>query len=146
MRFILLVIGAAATGALGVFGLQAFSPQAAQTLQAATAGGGGPGVKLSDLNPVTQAYDYVARQITSGRSVDLLGPPPPQVVTIGPSGYVGYAPVRTYFDNRAIHRPWTGDVNRHVPPVFQPTHAYHPAPSISHHAAGGHGGGGHGRR
>ena len=69
MRFIVLVAGAAATGALSVSAVQTMIPQMAQSFQAVRALAGDlRDFKLSEINPLNKAYEEVVRQITSGNT------------------------------------------------------------------------------
>ena len=78
MRFIILVAGAAATGALSVSAIQTFVPQTAQTFQAVRALGGDlRDFKLSEINPLNKAYEEVVRQITSGNTQPIPFPASP---------------------------------------------------------------------
>jgi len=66
MRFVVLVAGGLATGALSVGAFQVTVPQNSQMGQAVRALGGNlTSVKLADINPL-KAYDDVKRQISSG--------------------------------------------------------------------------------
>jgi hypothetical protein len=163
MRFVVLVIGATATGALSVAGVRTMVAPAALTFRSAPAPSSDQAsVRPDDFNPIAATYDYVVRQITARRGVDVVElPPEPDVVTIGTPG-----PVR-YFDSRPFQRSWGGDVHGHVhhyiPPArdfvhhaVPPAHPFvhHDTPAahpVAHHSAGGRGGGGshgggHGRR
>lgn len=77
MRFVVLVAGGVATGALSVTAIQTMVPQNSQMFQAVHAlGGNVSSIKLTDVNPL-EAYDKVKRQITSGNignSLNLGGP------------------------------------------------------------------------
>jgi hypothetical protein len=79
VRFVVLVVGGVATGALSVGAVQTMVPQNGQMFQAVHAlGSSVPSVKLTDINPLN-AYDAVKRQITSGNignSLSLGGPSP----------------------------------------------------------------------
>lgn len=85
MRFVILVVGGVATGALSVGAMQMMVPQNSQMFQAVHAlGGNVPSVKLTDINPLN-AYDDVKRQITSGNignSLNLGGSSPAVPATI----------------------------------------------------------------
>jgi len=169
MRFILLAIGAAATGALSVTGVRTMLPTMGQTFPALS--GDQASVKPGDLNPIGATYDSVERQTTLRHGVDVLELPPEQqqVITVGPSSFGTLGPVR-YFDSRPVQRIWGGDAHWHVhhdvsraPEIIHhaaphapefvrhdtpPAHEFHPA---AQHSVGGHGtrvshGGGHGRR
>ena len=68
MRFVLLVAGATAAGALSATAIQSIIPQTAQTFAAVRALGGDPAsfkLDLASLNPF-KAYEEVKRQIASG--------------------------------------------------------------------------------
>src|SRR5262249_1825253 len=148
MRFVLLVIGAAATGALSVTGVRTM-----------TTGG---------LNPLNAGYDPVAQQTALRRAVDA---PAQQVVTVGPSSF-DTGPV-LYLDGGPVQRTWEWDIRRrthydmaparnfvhHGAPYARESHPVaHPdvrhvreSPPIVHHATPAHmgrvsHGGGHGRR
>jgi hypothetical protein len=85
MRFVVLVAGGVATGALSVGAIQTMAPQHSQMFQTVHAlGGRVSDVKLTDVNPL-KAYDEVKRQITSGNignSLNLSGPSSAVPVTI----------------------------------------------------------------
>jgi hypothetical protein len=168
MRFVLLVIGAAATSALSVAGVRTMLAPIGQTVQSAPAlSGDQSSVKPGDLDPVSAAYDSVARQITSRLGVDASGLPPVQrVVTVGPSSfdiseserYLGGGPVvRTWGWDHHVHHdlpPVRGFVHHDMPPARVVHHDTSPARefrpvvhySASGHSAGASHGGGHGRR
>jgi hypothetical protein len=67
MRFVLLVAGAAATGALSVSAITTLAPQTARTFQAVTALGGDLKNFKVSINPIAKVYDYVMQQVTSGQ-------------------------------------------------------------------------------
>jgi hypothetical protein len=67
MRFVFLVAGAAATGALSTSAITTFAPQTAQTFQAAIALGGDLRNFKVDINPIGKVYQYVMQQVTSGQ-------------------------------------------------------------------------------
>ena len=93
MRFLVLVVGGVAVGALSVGGVRTMVPQNSQIFQAVQSqmaqavhalGGRVSSVKLRDISPV-KAYDEVKRQITSGNignSLNLGGPSPAVPATI----------------------------------------------------------------
>ena len=67
MRFVLLVAGATATGALCGGGIQVMFPQSKEMFAAVTAlGGNVADFKMPEINPVKASED-VRRQITSGQ-------------------------------------------------------------------------------
>jgi hypothetical protein len=77
MRFVLLVAGATATGALCGGGIQAMFPQTKEMFAAVTAlGGNVADFKLGEINPV-KAYEDVRRQITSGQAGRIAMPTAP---------------------------------------------------------------------
>ena len=89
MRFVILVAGAAATGALSVSAIQTFVPQTAQTFQAVQAlGGDVRDFKLSEINPL-KAYEEVVRQITSGNPRPISFPTAPtfNMTPINPNSF-----------------------------------------------------------
>jgi hypothetical protein len=92
MRFVILVIAAAGTGALSMGAIQTMFPQTAQTFAAMRALGGNPAqFKLSDLNPV-KAYEDVMRKVTSrdfGASLNLGSSTP---IKTGPIGDMAFKP------------------------------------------------------
>jgi hypothetical protein len=111
MRFILLVAGAAATGALSAVGIQTVFPQG--TAQAVKAVGDSVAdFKLADLNPVRAAYDKVAREIASPDPAGRLGLPPGSPVTAKPIDPTIFKPFK--IDNEGIQRAWAQDINRRV--------------------------------
>jgi hypothetical protein len=68
MRFVILVIAAAGTGALSAGAIQTMFPQTAHTFDAVWAPGSGSSrvqFQLSDLNPV-KAWEDFKRKLTSG--------------------------------------------------------------------------------
>lgn len=66
MRFVVLVVGGAAAGALAVGAERMMVPQNSQMFQAVRAlAGNVTSIKLADLNP-RKAYDEVMRKVTSG--------------------------------------------------------------------------------
>jgi hypothetical protein len=67
MRFVFLVAGAAATGALSTSAITTFAPQTAQTFLAVTALGGDLRNFKVDINPIGKVYQYVMQQVTSGQ-------------------------------------------------------------------------------
>ena len=112
MRFVILVAGAAATGALSVSAIQTMIPQTAQTFQAVRALGGDlRDFKLSDINPV-RAYEEVVRQITSGNSRPISFPTPPtfNMTPINPNSF------RPSFklDDRDIQRAVAAGINSRI--------------------------------
>jgi hypothetical protein len=114
MRFVLLVVGATATGALSAAGIQAMFPQTTQTFAAVTAlGGNVSDFKLRDLNPLTHIYNYVAREITSGDPGRRLGLPTGSPITVKPIDWGALNPGFT-IDTKGIQRAWAEDMNRRV--------------------------------
>ena len=112
MRFVILVAGAAATGALSVSAIQTFVPQTAQTFQAVRALGGDlRDFKLSDINPV-RAYEEVVRQITSGNPRPISFPTSPtfNMTPINPNSF------RPSFklDDRDIQRAVAAGINSRI--------------------------------
>ena len=112
MRFVILVAGAAATGALSVSAIQTFVPQTAQTFQAVQAlGGDVRDFKLSDINPV-RAYEEVVRQITSGNPRPISFPTPPtfNMTPINPNSF------RPSFklDEKEIQRAVAAGINSRI--------------------------------
>jgi hypothetical protein len=99
MRFVVLVVGGVATGALSVAAVQTMVPQNSQMFQAVHAlGGNVSSVKLTDINPLN-AYGEVKRQITSGNvgsSLNLGGPSPavPATITLPQAGDLRGIPPR----------------------------------------------------
>ncbi|HUD88917.1 MAG TPA: hypothetical protein VMR17_20905 [Xanthobacteraceae bacterium] len=67
MRFVFLVVGAAATGALSVSAITTFAPQTAQTFHAVTALGGDLRNFKVDINPIGKVYQSVMQQVTAGQ-------------------------------------------------------------------------------
>jgi hypothetical protein len=69
MRFLILVAAAGVTGAVAVASLKSFFPQHDAMLMTSVraAAAGVAQLRLSDLNPVQRAYDYVAGEISSPR-------------------------------------------------------------------------------
>ena len=68
MRFIIVIVGCAGTGALSMGTIQQFFPQTAQTFQAITALGGNPAnfkISINGLN-IRSVYDDVVKKVTSG--------------------------------------------------------------------------------
>jgi hypothetical protein len=66
MRFVILVVGATASGALSVGAVRTMVPQNAQMFQAVRALGGNlADIKIADINPL-KAYEQVKQKITSG--------------------------------------------------------------------------------
>jgi hypothetical protein len=89
MRFVILVVAAAGTGALSAEAIQTMFPQTTQTFEAMLALGGNPSqfnqLKLSDLNPV-KVYEDVMRKVTSrdyGASLNLPSSPSYKIGSIG---------------------------------------------------------------
>jgi hypothetical protein len=111
MRFVLLVVGATATGALSAAGIQTMFPQTKQTFDAVTAlGGNVADFKLGDINPL-KAYEDVKRRITSGQPAISFPTSPP--MTVNPINMDALRPAFT-IDNQAIQRAWAADINRRV--------------------------------
>jgi hypothetical protein len=114
MRFVFLVAGATATGALSAAGIQTMFPQTAQTFQAVTAlGGNVADFKLGDINPV-KAYEEVRRQITSGQpavSFPISAPTPSY--TFKPID-IGNLKTTLTIDTKQFERAWAADINRRV--------------------------------
>jgi hypothetical protein len=112
MRFVLLVVGATATGALSAAGIQTMFPQTQQTFAAVTAlGGNVADFKLGDINPL-KAYEDVKRRITSGDPGFSL-PTSPQIGFKGPINIDAFNRGFT-IDEKAIQRAWAADMNRRV--------------------------------
>src|SRR5215472_9678298 len=66
MRFVVLLVGGVAAGALAVGAERTMVPQNGQMFEAVRAlGGNVANIKLADLNP-RKAYDDVVRKVTSG--------------------------------------------------------------------------------
>jgi hypothetical protein len=66
MRFVILVVGATASGALSVGAVRNMIPPQARMFQAVRALGGNlADIKIADINPL-KAYDEVKRKITAG--------------------------------------------------------------------------------
>jgi hypothetical protein len=111
MRFVLLVVGATATGALSAAGIQTMFPQTQQTFAAVTAlGGNVADFKLGDINPL-KAYEDVKRRITSGEPA--VSFPTSTPITVGPINMDALRPKFT-IDEKAIQRAWASDMNRRV--------------------------------
>jgi hypothetical protein len=73
VRFVLLIVGCVAVGAMSAGVIQTVYPQAAETVAAVRAMGSGLGsglsdFRLADLTPIGWAYRYVMHQVTSGES------------------------------------------------------------------------------
>jgi len=66
MRFVLLVAGATATGALCGGGIGTVFPQTKEMFAAVTALGGDWSNFSVTLNPIRATYDYVVREVTTG--------------------------------------------------------------------------------
>jgi hypothetical protein len=114
MRFVLLVVGATATGALSAAGIQTMFPQTKETFAAVTAlGGNVADFKLGDLNPLTHVYNYVAQQITSGEPARRLALPTAPPITVKPIDWGAIKPGFT-IDSKEIQRAWATDINRRV--------------------------------
>jgi hypothetical protein len=111
MRFVLLVVGATATGALSAVGIQTMFPQTTQTFAAVTAlGGNVADFKIGEINPV-KAYEDVKRRITSGEPAISFPTSPP--IAVGPINMDALRPKFT-IDAKAIQRAWAADMNRRV--------------------------------
>jgi hypothetical protein len=113
MRFVILVAGAAATGALSVSAVQTMSPQMAPTFQAVRAFAGGlRDFKLIEFNPLNKAYEEVVRQITSGNPRPISFPTPPtfNITPINPNSF------RPSFklDDREIQRAVAAGINSRI--------------------------------
>jgi len=171
MRFVLLMIGAAATSALSVAGVRTMLAPTGQTVQSAPARGGDqasmkPGGQPGDFDPVSAADDSVARQTTSGGVDAPQARPGQRMVTVGPTSLGASGPV-TYLGGGPVVRTWGWDhwhvhhdmpaarefVHHELPPArvhhdTPPAREFHPvAPraAVVHSGGSGHGGG-HGRR
>jgi hypothetical protein len=82
MRFALMVVAAVATGALAAGAIQTMIPQTAQKSGAVQAlGANWTDFKISDLNPISMAYRYVIKTITSGEPRIALRQAPPILST-----------------------------------------------------------------
>jgi hypothetical protein len=111
MRFVLLVAGATATGALSAAGIQTMFPQTQQTFAAVTAlGGNVADFKLGDIDPL-KAYEDVKRRITSGQPAISFPPSPP--MTVNPINMDAFKQGFT-IDTQGIQRAWAADINRRV--------------------------------
>jgi hypothetical protein len=111
MRFLLLVVGAVAMGALSAVGIQTIYPQSAQTFQAMRATIAD--FKLADLNPVTRAYNDVMQKITSpdfGRSIDLPQGPAFKIAPINPGAWRPQYQI----DDRQIQRAVGASINNQI--------------------------------
>ena len=114
MRFVLLVAGATATGALGGSGIQLYFPQSKDMFAAVSALGGNlADVKVGEINPV-KAYEEVKRQITSGQpaaSFPISAPTP--TYTFKPADIGNLGPSLS-IDMKQFQRAWASDMNRRV--------------------------------
>ena len=112
MRFVLLVAGATATGALCDGGIQVMFPQSKEMLAAVTAlGGNVADIKIPEINPV-KAYEDVRRQITSGQpAVSFPTTPSYNFTTINPSSF---KPPAFKIDENQIRRAVAAGVNSRI--------------------------------
>jgi hypothetical protein len=112
MRFVLLVAGATATGALCGGGIQTMFPQSKEMFAAVTAlGGNVADFKMPEINPV-KAYEDVRRQITSGQPA--ISFPASAPITMRPVNLDALRPPTLNIDTKAIQRAWASDINRRV--------------------------------
>jgi hypothetical protein len=114
MRFVILVVGATATGALSAGAIQAMFPQTAQTFQAVRAlGGDVANFKITEINPV-KAYQDVMKQIASGEmggSIKFPSAPSFKSVPIN-SGL--FKPYSVQIDNDKMQRAIASGINTRV--------------------------------
>jgi hypothetical protein len=111
MRFVLLVVGATATGALSAAGIQTMFPQTTQTFAAVTAlGGNVADFKIGEINPL-KAYEDVKRRITSGEPALSFPTSPP--ITAGRINVDALRPKFT-IDEKAIQRSIAAGINSRV--------------------------------
>jgi hypothetical protein len=111
MRFVLLVVGATATGALSAAGIQTMFPQTTQTFAAVTAlGGNVADFKLGEINPL-KAYEDVKRRITSGEPA--LSFPTSSPIAAGRINTEALRPKFT-IDEKAIQRSIAAGINSRV--------------------------------
>ena len=114
MRFVLLVVGATATGALSAAGIQTMFPQTKQTFAAVTAlGGNVADFKLGDINPV-KAYEEVRRQITSRQPAVAFPISAPTPSYAFKPIDIGNLKTTLTIDTKQFERAWAADMNRRV--------------------------------
>ena len=111
MRFFLLLVAAAASGALSIIAAQTFFPQSAPTYQSVRALGDRLArLRLSDVNPIRAVYDDVAKKITSGNPAPVLGLRSSVPVTFGPI----QLPKPVVIDQREINRSIAAGINARI--------------------------------
>jgi hypothetical protein len=114
MRFVLLVAGATATGALCGGGIQTMFPQTKEMFAAVTALGGNVAeFKLGEINPV-KAYEDVRRQIASGQpavSFPISAPTP--AYRFKPAD-IGNLNPSLSIDTKQFQRAWASGINTRV--------------------------------
>jgi hypothetical protein len=112
MRFVLLVVGATATGALCGGGIQVMFPQSKEMFAAVTAlGGNVADFKMPEINPV-KAYEDVRRQITSGQpAVSFPTAPSYNFKPINPGSFM---PPAFKIDENQIRRAVAAGVNSRI--------------------------------
>jgi hypothetical protein len=110
MRFVVLVVGAAAAGALSATAIQTMMPQTAPTFAAVKALGGNlADFKITDINPA-KAYRDVVAKITSGEpQIALPTSPPIELRRLGPDDL---KPVK--IDDTAIKRAIAAGISSQV--------------------------------
>jgi len=112
LRFFLLLVAAAATGALSLVAAQTFFPRSAPTYETVRALGNDLArLRLSDFNPIRAVYDDVAKKITSGN-------PAPPAFNLRPSVPVAVGPFQlpkpVQIDQREINRAIAAGVNARI--------------------------------
>jgi hypothetical protein len=111
MRFVLLVAGATATGAMCGGGLQIMFPQTREMFAAVTAlGSNAADFKLGEINPV-KAYEEVRRQITSGQA-GRIGLPTAPTYNFTPIDPAGVRPFK--IDEEQFRRAAAAGINSRI--------------------------------
>jgi hypothetical protein len=114
MRFVFLLLGATATGALSATAIQHIFPNTAQTFAAVRAlGGDMADFKISEINPV-KAYQDVMQKITSGEMggpITFPSAPEFKAPTINPDLF---KPHTIQIDNDKIQRAIAAGINSRI--------------------------------
>ena len=116
MRFVVLVVGGVATGALSVGAVRSIVPQNSQMFQAVRAlGSDMANFKLGDINPL-KAYEDVKRQITSGNIAGSLNLGSPVSIPSFSSPNIGNLGLGNslHIDNAEMSRAFAAGLNSQI--------------------------------
>jgi len=122
VRFLMLMVAAAAIGALSVLGMQNMLPRQSASMVAAVRALGADAAefRLSSLNPIRSIYDDVKTKITSPNPIAGLNfPSAPAIAFNGPIKL----PQPVVIDQAAINRAIAAGINSQINQNYQRTQA-----------------------